>query len=105
MEGGGERGVRGPPSFPGFFFLSFETNRLSSGTVQSTQGCSCVVGMEQCSALTKNLFGPLFLVSFAAVFGMSRSDERYCVTSQKSAAKETTLFLNFLDPPLHNLIG
>ena len=54
----GDRGGRGAPLF-GFFYRIFVTNRLSSsGIVQSAQGCSCVVGMERCCALAKNLSAP-----------------------------------------------
>ena len=42
------------PFFPFNFFSG--GNHCSSVIVQSPQGCSCVVGMEQCCILAKNIF-------------------------------------------------
>ena len=77
--GGFREGSRGTPPPLYFSIQFFETNRLSSsGIFQSAQGCSCVVGMERCSALAK-FFRTLFLnfldprLTFANMY-MCRSD-------------------------------
>ena len=41
-----------------YFLNVFEGNHLSSGIVQSPQGCLCVVGMERVCILAKNVLRP-----------------------------------------------
>ena len=54
--GGFSGGASGPRPLFGFFYRIFVTNHLSSSDiVQSAQGCSCVVGMQQYCVLTKNV--------------------------------------------------
>ena len=54
-------GADGAAATPFWIFYMMVTNHLSSSdTVQSAQGCSCVVGMEQCCALAKNFPAPSF---------------------------------------------